>query len=76
MKGLNINSILIIIQLIVSILLVTVILIQGKGVGLSNVFGGTGNIYRTKRGFEKILHVFTIILAALFLGIGFLNLLI
>jgi len=56
-----------IIQIIVSILLIIVILVQNRGTGLSSAFGGESNIYRTKRGLEKSLHILTIILAVLFL---------
>jgi len=63
-------------QIIVSVLLVIAILLQQKGGGLSSVFGGGGGIYRTKRGLEKGLHVLTIILVFLFVGIGVANLII
>lgn len=53
-------------QIIVAILLITVILLQSRGSGLSGIFGGSGNIYRTKRGIEKNLFIATIILATLF----------
>lgn len=59
----------------VAILLITAILLQQRGSGLSATFGGEGNIYTTKRGLEKILFRTTIILGALFLILAFLNLL-
>ncbi len=46
--------------------LIIAILLQQRGTGLSMTFGGEGNIYRTKRGVEKILFYFTILLAFLF----------
>ena len=52
------------------LLLIVVILMQNKGAGLGGVFGGDGNTYSTKRGFEKNLHIATIILAVLFLGLA------
>jgi len=55
-------------QIIISILLILVILLQSRGTGLSGFFGGTGSVYRTKRGIEKKLFTATIILAALYLG--------
>lgn len=55
-------------QIVISILLIIVILFQQKGSGLSGVFGGEGNIYRTKRGLERFLFIFTIILVVLFIG--------
>jgi len=60
-------------QLIVAILLIIVILLQSKGSGLSGVFGGSGNVFMTKRGFEKKLFVATIILAVLFFAISLAN---
>lgn len=62
-----ISSLLPIVQIIISILLMAVILLQQKGAGLSGIFGGGGESYHTKRGFEKILFTSTIILATLFL---------
>ena len=58
--------VLLISQLIISVLLITVILLQAKGSGLSGVFGGEGGFYRSKRGVEKMLVYFTIILTILF----------
>ncbi len=63
-------------QIIVSVLLIIVILLQQRGSGLSAVFGGSGNIYRTKRGLEKGLFILTIILVVLFVAIGVVNLII
>ena len=61
-------------QITVSVLLVAAILLQNRGSGLSAVFGGGGNIYRTKRGLEKGLFSLTIILVILFVAIGIANL--
>lgn len=55
-------------QLLSSILLVTSILLQQRGTGLSSAFGGEGNVYRTKRGVEKILFYSTIVFAFFFFG--------
>ena len=57
-----------IIQIVISVLLIGVILLQAKGTGLGNVFGGGGGeMYRSKRGMEKILYTGTFILMILFL---------
>jgi preprotein translocase subunit SecG len=61
---------LLVFQLIVSLLLITVILLQAKGSGLSGVFGGEGGFYRSKRGVEKMLVYFTIILTVLFFALS------
>lgn len=58
------------IQIILSVLLVGAILLQQSEAGLSGTFGGGAagsNPFRTKRGAEKNLFIFTIILGALFL---------
>ncbi len=57
-------------QIVIAVLLMLAILLQNRGVGLSGIFGGTGNIYRTKRGLEKKLFIATIILAVLFFSIS------
>lgn len=61
-------------QIVISLLLVIAILLQNRGAGLSAVFGGSGNVYRTKRGLERWLFIFTIILVILFITIGIVNL--
>lgn len=53
-------------QIIVSILLVTVILLQERSSGLSGVFGGDSEFYHTRRGLEKIIFWSTIVLAITF----------
>lgn len=62
-----------IIQMAISALLIISILLQNKGGGLSETFGGSGNVYQTKRGFDKFLFIATIILAILFLVTAFLS---
>lgn len=52
-------------QIIVSILLIISVLLQAQEGGLSPVFGGGGEMYRSKRTVEKFLIYATIILAAL-----------
>ena len=63
-----------IIQIVVSILLMVSILLQQKGSGLGAGFGGENSVYRTKRGAEKFIFRFTIILAILFLATSLANL--
>ena len=61
-------------QIAVALLLIGSILIQQKGTGLGAAFGGEGNIYRTKRGFEKTVFIGTIILGIIFLVLAILGL--
>ena len=63
-----------IIQLVLAISLTLAILLQQKGAGLSGVFGGSSNVYSTKRGFDKILHYATIVMAVIFFGLSLVRL--
>src|SRR4029077_2370551 len=60
-------------QIVVSVLLIGLILVQGKGTGLSGVFGGEGNVFRTKRGAERVIFIIIIVMVALFFGVSLLN---
>jgi protein translocase SecG subunit len=62
-----------IVQITIAALLMLSILLQNRGGGLSGIFGGEGNVYMTKRGFEKKLFYATIVLAVLFFTVSFLN---
>jgi preprotein translocase subunit SecG len=53
-------------QIIVSIALIAAILLQARGTGLSGTFGGDSAVYRSRRGVERRLWQFTIILLVLF----------
>jgi preprotein translocase subunit SecG len=53
-------------QIIVSIALILAVLLQARGTGLSSTFGGDSAVYRSRRGVERRLWQFTIILLALF----------
>ena len=64
------KSILVIVQIIVSLLLIGGILLQQRGGGLSQVFGGGSGAYRTRRGMEKGIFWSTIVLAVLFLAVA------
>jgi preprotein translocase subunit SecG len=63
-----------IVQVILAIVLIAVVLMQGKGSTMGGIFGGdTSSVYRTRRGFEKRLFQFTIGLASLFFVIALVN---
>ncbi len=55
-------------QLAISILLIGAILLQTPEGGLSPVFGGGGEMYRSRRNVEKLLLIATIVLSII-LGI-------
>ena len=64
------------IQIIVSIALIALILIQAKGSGLGGIFGGDSSIYTTRRGVEKTLYQATIGLSIAFFAISILSVLV
>jgi preprotein translocase subunit SecG len=69
------EKILPILQIVISVLLVVVILLQQKGTGLSVTFGGFGGgeHYRSRRGIEKFLFAATIVLAVLMVAVSLAN---
>lgn len=55
-----------IVQLVLAVVLIASILMQHRGTGLGGVFGSQGNVYRSKRGMEKVLFNSTIVIGVLF----------
>lgn len=49
-----------------SVLMMVAILLQQRGAGLGAGFGGSGELYTTRRGFDKNLFDATIFMAVLF----------
>jgi len=62
-----------VVQIVLAVLLTGTILLQQKGAGLGAAFGGSSNVYSTKRGAEKIIFRATIVLAILFFGVALWN---
>ncbi len=58
----DIINVLSVLQIVVCVLLVISVLLQNRAEGLGKMFGGGGEVFRTKRGMEKFLYVFTIVL--------------
>lgn len=57
------------IQIVLSVILILGIIFQQSGAGLGSAFGGgDGATYHTKRGFEKFLFYFTIVISVLFVA--------
>ena len=54
------------VQIILSIAIIALVLLQVKGSGLGSIFGGDGGVYRTRRGVEKTIFNATIGLIMLF----------
>jgi len=61
-----VNPILAVGQIILSLALIASILMQARGTGLSGTFGGDSAVYRSRRGIERRLWQFTILLIVLF----------
>lgn len=63
-------NILFVVQTIIAVVLIVAVLLQLKGQGFSGSFNDNNSIYRTRRGVEKTLFQFTIVLAIAFMVIG------
>lgn len=66
----NLKDILVFALIGIDVLLIVNILLQQREGGLSTVFGGEGNVYRSRRGLAKGLHIMTIVLTVLFVGLS------
>ncbi|MBP6931547.1 MAG: preprotein translocase subunit SecG [Candidatus Pacebacteria bacterium] len=66
------------IQIILSVILVVAILLQQSDSGAGGAFGGgdSGALFHTRRGFEKILFITTIIISILFAASAFIAILV
>lgn len=62
----SIDSILQIVTVGSAVLLVMAILLQQRGASLGAGFGGSGELYTTRRGLDKNLFEATIVLAVIF----------
>jgi preprotein translocase subunit SecG len=61
-------------QMVLSVTLVLVLLLQVRGGGLGGIFGQADTVYRTKRGVEKTMFQLTVVLVVLFITISLLML--
>jgi preprotein translocase subunit SecG len=57
-------------QLVFSVILIFILLLQLRGGGLGSIFGTDQAEYRSRRGVEKSLFQATIVIAVIFLGIS------
>ena len=62
--------IIILLQMFVAVLLIIAILLQSQGGGLSPVFGGGGELYRSRQNIEKFLVGATAVLILLLVGLS------
>ncbi len=62
-------------QIVISIILIALILVQERSSGLSGIFGGQGSTpYQTRRGLEKFVYWGTVVAAVIFVALAILNL--
>lgn len=60
-------------QILVSVALAVVLLLQAKGSGFGAGLGGSTSMFRTRRGIEKTLFQLTIVLVVLFVVISLIS---
>lgn len=65
------GTVLSVLQIIVSVLLIISILLQAPEGGLSPVFGGGGEMFRSRRNVEKLLVIATIVLSVILAILSF-----
>lgn len=70
------ETILTVLQAVLAVFLIILVVLQQKGSGLSQVFGGSSNVYATRRGLDKILHYATIVGGVLFFASALLRLIV
>ena len=68
----NLLNLIYILQIVVCSLLVVSILMQNRAEGLGKMFGGGGEVFRTKRGLESFLYYFTIALIVILIVLSLL----
>jgi len=61
-------------QIVLSVSLILVILLQVRGGGLGGIFGQADSVFRTRRGVEKTLFQLTIVLVVLFIIVSIVSL--
>ncbi len=57
-------------QIIIGVLLIILVLLQQRGGGMGVLGGISSQFYGTRRGLEKTIFVFTIILGGLFIALS------
>ncbi|HTK03269.1 MAG TPA: preprotein translocase subunit SecG [Alphaproteobacteria bacterium] len=68
------TQVLTIIQIVVSIILIGLILIQAKGTGFGRSGLASGGTAFTRRGLEKFIFKLTFVIAFIFIGVSILQL--
>lgn len=70
-SSVDLSDILNVFQILVALTVIGAVVLQAKGAGLGNIFGGAGgDSYRTRRGIERTLFRGTIVLMLVFVGLS------
>lgn len=64
------KNIIIIIQVVFAIALIVLTLLQDRGSGIGETFGGQGGFHSQRRGFEKIIFIVTIACLVIFAALS------
>jgi len=68
------HQIVLVIQIVVSIAVISVVVLQAKEDGLGRAWGGGGEFYKSRRGVEKFIFQLTVFFIIIFLITSVLNL--
>ncbi|PIR44290.1 preprotein translocase subunit SecG [Candidatus Wolfebacteria bacterium CG10_big_fil_rev_8_21_14_0_10_31_9] len=61
-------------QIIIAVVIIVLVMLQERSSGLSGAFGGgESTFYQTRRGFEKIIFIATVVLVVAFTVLSFIN---
>lgn len=63
-------------QIILSVLLVVLVVLQTQASGAGSMFGNDTSVYRTRRGLEKTFYQATIVVGTIFIIVSILSVLI
>ncbi len=64
----SLNVVLQVVMIVSAILMILSILLQQRGASLGAGFGGSSELYTTRRGFDKNLFDVTVVFAVIFIG--------
>ena len=67
------STVFFIVQIILSVLLVALVIMQSNNLGTGAMFGGSDSFATTRRGFERTLFNLTILVSALFFRVAIIS---
>ena len=63
-------------QLVIGVVLIILVLLQQRGGGIGVLGGASSQFYGTRRGLEKTIFIFTVVLGILFIALSIISFLI